>query len=339
MGKIVKGIFKGILVLLALSTLVFQSTKVHAGNSSSTQEVPAIKPIVLIISVVDGVAFTEADTDSLKRYLKKILPRNDIIHINAVTSVEFSNIPLPHQIIEVRKNIEAQIKEKISDRSKISHLVLMDHGNTSLDKNARTIFRYLGTFGVDGGDKAFRKIFDPLVGRFTNDATLVMESCSTVCDGVKESQNRIQVLMNYFKIKSGTVFGAYHDMLSEGYEMGFYLKQAGGQIVHPYTLIAALQIALATQIDVLFTSSHFSILEFTAAFLGTTVIAPAIAKFVNYLNKKMDKYNWGFLYKFRSGNLDRVYDVNYYENKNDLFLKLNPNRFKGQIFTCSSLFN
>jgi len=214
----------------------------------------------------------------------------------------------------------------------------MDHGNTSFDKSPSTTFRYLGSFGSDGGDKAFKKIFGSLVGKFTNDATVVMESCSTVCDGVKESQERIQQLMNYFKIKNGTVFGAYHDMLSEGYEKGFYLQQMGKQIVHPYTLIAALQIALATQIDVLFTSNHFSFLEVAAMFLGTSIVAPAVAKLVNYLNNKMDKSNWGFLYKFKSGNLEKVYDVNYYESKNDLYLNLTPSKSKRQIFTCSSLF-
>lgn len=335
-GMIVKGIYKGILVLLALGTLMVQPGKVHASNSS----LPApenSKHIILIVSVTDDIAFTEADTDSLKRYLNKILPKHEIIHVNAFTSVVFSNIAQPHQIEEVRESIENQIKEKISTQSKISHLILMDHGNTNWGENTKSIFKFLGTFGKDGADKDFKRLFDPLIGKFTSDAFVMIEACSTVCDGAIESQNRIQALMNYFKIKNGTVFGAYQEMLSMGYEARFHIEQIVGRMKSVPFIFASLSFGLTSQASVI-NGGTFNITEFVLATLGTSVALPAGMKIISYIKEKSKTVNWGFLYKFKDYNVIKSYDLNPYENQKDLYLKLEPRKFKAEIFTCASLF-
>ena len=330
MGNTVTGIFKGILVLLALSSWA------HAGNTSL--ELPIKKQIVLVVAVLDDAAFNDADIDSLRRYIKKTLPKHELVLVIEKTSVLYSNIPIVSERIEIRERIKKQILEKVLPEHEITHLIIMDHGNTTLERNPSTSLKFFGTFNEDRVSPVFKNIFDSIVGRFSNNAFVMFEACSAVCDGLPSSEARIKTLMDYFKIENGRVFAAYQGMLSVGYELGFHLSQFLGRIKSPVFIGPALAIGLITQIDVLLSGAQFNILEFLGGTLAVDVALPLVVKALSYVKEKISSLNWGYLYTLKNSVISHIYELNPYNNKEALYLKLEPQDFKIKTVTCSGLF-
>src|SRR5438132_192013 len=109
-------VVKGILfVLLALGS------GAHARDTSIEQNQ---KKVILVVSILDNIAFTDADVSSLQRYIKNILPDHELIHVTA-TFTDHSR-PMPGDYKYIRQKIRDQIKEKIHPDQIITHLVLMD---------------------------------------------------------------------------------------------------------------------------------------------------------------------------------------------------------------------
>lgn len=319
---------KGILfVLLALSS------GAHARDTSSENQ----KKTILVVSVLDDIALTEADISSFQRYVGKIFPEHQLIHVTA--TYDGYSRPLPHDYKYIREKIKSQMAEKILPNQIITHLVIMDHGNTSIDnaEERATLFRFLGGIDAKTVDETFKEIFNPLVGRFSSDAFVMLEACSTVCDSLYWSQERVQVLMNYFKIKNGTLFGAYQEMLSMGYEFYFQFSQIKTRMKSFPFIFTSMSLALASQIhNVMSGSVNFG--EALTYGLVTHVVAPTVMKIFAYFKEKTETVNWGYLYKLKNGFVEKIYDLNPYENQNELFLKLEPKKVKAIHNSCYLLF-
>ena len=103
--------FKGILfVLLALSALIH----VSEANASDTSYSNKVKTI-LLVSVLDNVAFTESDTESLERFLAKLLPDHKFVHVK--TYVDRS---LPILSIEATERARLEIKHQLQKKNSTS---------------------------------------------------------------------------------------------------------------------------------------------------------------------------------------------------------------------------
>lgn len=83
----------------------------------------------------------------------------------------------------------------------ISHLIISTHGNTIDEKGVKvTDLDLIGKIGPDKLDSEAVKFFKPLVGRFSRDAKVLFNSCSTFCGTDNEVKARAQTFMNALKI-------------------------------------------------------------------------------------------------------------------------------------------
>lgn len=326
------------------------SPKASARDTSLNNETKT--KTVVVVSILDHAAFTEADVQSLERFVRNLLPDHDFIHATQSIPYTWGRVIAPNVMKGVREGIRNQLIEQLKPHHEISHLILMDHGNTdfshretqeSKDTETRTaetstIFRYLSTFGEKNVDKQFRYIFDPLVGRFSNNAFVMLESCLTMCSDLWISQKRAKTLMSFFKIKNGTLFGSYQEMVSVGYESRFHFEQALQNLKNPVFIGIAVAIGVALNFENILNNS-FDISTFLiAAGLSDMAIA-VIYKTFAYFHEKSRTANWGYLYKFKNSQLEQVYNLEPYSNKNNLFLHAKPEFIRGNFGRCGSLFH
>ncbi len=317
---------KGILfVLLALCSC---GSWANASGTFLKQEV------VVVVSVLDQMAFSDADTRSFKRYIKQILPHHELIHIVANASLR---LPSEKTKIQIREKLMLQIKNKIKSNHIITHLVIMDHGSTEISKEGNfSHLRYLGSFNETAVQKNFQEIFNPLVGRFSPGAFVMLEACSTVCDSDSESQKRIHTLMKYFKIPNGRVFAAYQDMVSVGYDLKFHLEQVGYRLKHPALLVSGLVIGFASQFGKL---SNFNFAEMVALAIGSNVALSVGLKLYGFIKTFSEKVNWGYLYQFQDGFIRRVQNLNPYTQMNKLYDEKHRAQTKVTSVSCKMLFH
>lgn len=325
-------IFKGVLVLLALGSGLART------NASDT--LLEKQKIILVVSVLDSVAFTENDIESLRRYIKKTLPEHKIIHVNSHASSVFSGFPNKNEIERVREDLHDQMKQKISDNHEITHLFIMDHGNTiGRGNSSKTRFRFMSTIGISGISYVFKEIFKPTVGKYSDNAFVMLESCLTMCGSLSDSQKRAKTLMDYLGIKNGTLFGSYQSMISVGYELGFYLKSGNGIIKNPIMISTGLFLSLIPQVMSLADGHGFDVLEYLAMFSTFEIGSVTMVKIFNYISKNSPNLNWGYLFKMKNSEVEKVFDINPYKNKHELLLKRDPQKVKNILNTCNLLFH
>lgn len=334
MGTIVKGIYKGILVLLAMSSTAFASDTSSEINQKHSKK----EQVILLVSVMDEAAFYQEDAESLERYTKKILPHHKFIHISTYSSKEFRN-PLTHQLNSVREEIIGQMKTKILPHHEITHFIIMDHGNTHFEKYPSTGFRYLGFFDEKELSRGFKSVFSHLVGKFSDNPMIMLESCSTSCDGVGSSEKRMKLFLDYFQIKNATLFSAYVEMISMGYDLKYHLQHVTGKMSSAGFISSALLLGVLTQAPAFLDHEPLNLTLFAASLLGVDVGLPLITKIYGYIRDRMMGYNWGYLYNFKKGNLTKAYQLDPHKNLNEMYLKLTPKTFKKEMNTCTALFN
>lgn len=315
---------KGLLfVLLALSLC---GSRASASNTLFTQKT------VVVISVLDQVAFSDTDVESFNRYVKRILPQHEVIQVSTNASFFTSEETIKDQ---VRENIKSQIQSKIKARHLITHLIIMDHGSTDLKPTGNaTSLRHLGAFNENEVNPEFKEIFDPLVGKFSKNAFVFIESCSTVCDELKSSQKRIQNLMKYFNIPEGRVFAAYQDMVSVGYDFKFHLEQVGVRIKHPAFYLAGAVLGFSSQLPL----NDFNVVEALVMSAGATAALSVGVKIYGHIKIFFHKVNWGYLYQFRKGTLFQISSLNPYHNKDELFLNRDIRKSNVIVYSCRLLF-
>lgn len=329
MGKKELGMFKktvlGVLVLLVLSSRALASDTLLKQKA------------IVIVSAMDYIAFNESDVETLVRYFNTILPDHKIIQI-AQRTVFSKAIPLNSR--EVEKGFSEQVKEKITADYEITHLVIMDHGNSdTTSKPPITTFKNLGSFTEVGVSPKFRRIFEPLVGKFSDNAFIMMESCLTTCGPLANTQKRIKSIMDFFQIKSGTIFGAYKSMAPHGFESGYKREKIRENVLNPIYMMAAVVMGVVSQVDIL--ANHADTLNLTAMGLATFGAYTSLQAYLYWAegrDDRSDKLNWGYLFKFKESKIDKIFDLHPHRNQDQLFLSLRPKQVKTEFNACNSLF-
>jgi hypothetical protein len=320
---------------MLLFVLLALSSGAHARDTSKEKA-------VVIVSVLDGEAFTPADTESLKRYIATILPNHKVINISETTWREYIGPAMDREVTRVRASIKLQIETQVLPKYEITHLILMDHGHTGHNVNKagqlESSFKFMGSVSSEDADEYFKELFQPMVGKFSKDAFVMLESCETVCDSLDGSQQRMKALMNYFKIPNGTIFGAYQGMVSLGYDVRFHLEHMYSYMKHPGFLFCSFSLGLFSQIPNLSADSSIDVGQTLAVMFGAHIIIPVFMKTFAYLSNKFGSVNWGYLYKMKAGAIEKIYQLHPYKNKDELYLKKDPIKFKTEIYTCNSLF-
>lgn len=319
----------GVLVLLALS-----SGALARDTSSNNSK----QKVILIVGVLDYNAFHDSDVDSLERYLSDLIPDHKIIKIIEKTMIA----PIPRIHIKVTDNLAEQIKNLISSSDyEITHLILLDHGNTDLNGKASiTNFKFLGGLSEVGVTPIFKKIFEPLSGKFSKDAFVMLESCSTACGPVATSEKRMKAMMDFFKISNGSVFGAHRDMVPHAYEAGFRFQQVRENLLdYKFIMWPVIGSALSQLIYVDKFDGTYSLSRFVATVVGSYLASQIYMYFSSMSRDNSDRFNLGYLYKFNNNQIDKIYDLHPYKNQDELYLKVQPQNIIKEFNSCNFLFH
>src|SRR5690606_20865412 len=119
---------------------------------------------------------------------------------------------------------------------------------------------------------------------------------------------------------------------------GYHLEQLAHRLKHPVFVGIGVAVGIAVNFENILQGS-FDFSNFLLAAGFTDFAIAGIFKTLGYFHDKTDKVNWGYLYKFRNSNLERIYHLEPYDNKRSLFLKAEPQKALHTFSRCGSLFH
>ncbi|RYZ71622.1 MAG: hypothetical protein EOP05_11845 [Proteobacteria bacterium] len=295
------------------------------------------KPTVLHISFIDNSAFTSSAIAETDRFLKLAIPGAKLISVKAYVP-RFSADPE-----ELRTSIQKQIRKRVKSSDLITHLVIDTHGNTLAPKldlndpdieakkaayalktaeeqNAEklTILSHIGEVSRTAADQDFRVFFKLIKGQFADDATVILNSCLTLCGDGEAPAERAKQFLKELGIPNGQIYGA---VVPEVDSPGSYVKK--GAIKRALTdwaqlkLFATIGVALGLPLAVVqywgdpvgMAQSGLLISAGTAALLHVTM------PLVKRLAASLPDYNHGRLFIFKNGRKTSEANVRKYNDK------------------------
>lgn len=288
-------IFVFIILLSPIKELIAQIVSVDSQNPDQKIEV------TLMISLNDGLAFSQAEIDIIETYLNHTDSNHPVISV-VQSSSRLGLFDSSTRLALIKKLSKIDFSKYV-----ISKLVLNTHGGSYTledESDSKTELGYIGEFGEEGPDQNFRSVFDPLLDYFSDDLVIVLNSCSTLCGTPEHRGRRIKSLFDYFKTKKGQIYGAYVT------ESGSYLFYS------PYLKIKNFLPSLKMFSFMFFSSPAFLgpglqlfLDEITVSSLVIGgVIFGLIPNFVRAtatrLNGADNGRNWGFIYRYDGEDLE-----------------------------------
>ncbi|HRK01829.1 MAG TPA: hypothetical protein PLH57_04135 [Oligoflexia bacterium] len=161
-------------------------------------------PVVVHITFNDEKAFTQGHAQFIKRIYEITLPEArylewsvDVPQIGRLSEYKYRN-----EIID-------QMKRDLKLNDQITNLVISTHGNTiKRDGHRFTRLDLIGEIGPNGLDPKALNFFAPLVGRFSKNAHIFLNSCDTFRGPIAEVKVRAEAFMRALRIDSGKIYGA-----------------------------------------------------------------------------------------------------------------------------------
>lgn len=162
------------------------------------------REVVLHVAVTDGGAFSQQDASAIDRYISAKLPGERLVSIGARRTMGLRS----------KEAVAAELKARIAavelaPDERITHLIIDTHGDTvENDGKLETKLTVIGNIADDGPNKDFDDIFAPIRGKLSRGATIVLNSCSTLCGTNDQAAARAKALLSYFGADAGRVYGA-----------------------------------------------------------------------------------------------------------------------------------
>lgn len=286
-------------------------------------------PVVLVISVLDDRSFTQEDVDDIRSYVKELLPNHKFLNASVNTNEKQTSY------LKFVSDLETYIRQSLLPNDYITHLMILDHGATKvINSRESTIFSVLGHFNDREVSPLLSKVLSPLKGRLSDDAIIFMESCQSFCGEIQSVKARAEILMRYLEVKNGTVFGAYTDMISpvqiEKNQVRNFTKGFRDLKV---TLIAGILSALTISSQAVADKGYIEALPYGIA------VYISIPLLTVMLDRLLYQSNLGYLLSFKDSFVSRVWRLNPYKNKRQIFLNLEPVRVKSEVKLCRKLFS
>lgn len=320
--------FKLLLLLILSSVFLNQEHAFASGNanaadpaSRSIASAPR-KPTILHISFIDNSAFTASAIEETDRFLKLAIPGAKLISVKAIVP-RFSA-----DRDELRDTIQKQIKKRVGSKDLITHLVIDTHGNTLPPKpedgvsaaDAKvateaktpeeqnlekvTLLSNIGEVSRTDADKDFRVFFKLIKGQFADDATVILNSCLTLCGDGEAPAERAKQFLKELGISNGQIYGA---VVPEVDSPGSYVSK--GSIRRALTDWSQLKlfavIGAAMGIPTAITLHWGQPLEMLQTGTLTTASMAAVLHITMPLMKRLaarfGDYNYGKLLIFKNG--------------------------------------
>lgn len=284
-----------ILFLLTFcSPLVFAESSVGV-SSSDNLVIDNRQEATLVISLIDGLGFSQYHTDIIATYLENEDPSTDVISVTQRSS------RLGLFEAATRSSLIKKLSEIDFSKYKIIRLVLNTHGSSyklADGSDSRTSLASIGEFGELGPDEDFKGVFDPIIDNFSEDLVIVLNSCSTLCTSAEHRGKRIKALFDYFKTKKGQIYGANVT------ETGSYLFYSPYLKIKNFLpslklfsfLFAASPAFIAAPLDLFFGEVTLSRAVIAGTIFG--LIPNIFLASVTRLNGRNNSSNWGFVYRF-----------------------------------------
>lgn len=255
------------------------------------------REITLVISVQDGVSFTNKFHKLLIEEIKGLLPGQDVLDITTQTT----------KVTGFTKAIRNDLLDQIDDINlkghRIKNLILATHGTTRSNEKGETMtnLQHLGSFGSNGMDKNLNEILEPFKGHFSEGLRVHLHACSTFCGSEEQVVSRGKALLADLGVDEGSVFGLrqvhYEAYLLESEKASFKNWIVGLGEVIPASLIL-MPIGLIFSVGVAELSIEQAL---PLSVLGTSILISGqfIAKSLNVLRSiKSGGSHWGSLLSF-----------------------------------------
>ena len=171
-------------------------------NSNSAAAAPPAPEVLLRISCVDGVAIR-----SERRWWRGLRMRRAFPRARSYDVVVRTPHPDQHDrtsMNEVHRRLSEAVANLDLGEGKIRLFVLDAHGNGGFHY---TDLNEVGEVFSSGVSPRAQKVLNPLRGRFTPDARVVLYGCSTLNGDRAQALRRAESLMKYLGVTDGALFG------------------------------------------------------------------------------------------------------------------------------------
>jgi hypothetical protein len=291
------------------------------GPATSQSATPvAARKVALHISFLDNTAFTQSSMDETDEFIRATLPDLKLISVKTVLPRLFA------RTLRARLEIQKQIRAQLAPDDLITHLILDTHGNTLKDENDETelitTLAHVGHVSSKAGDKDFRSFFKFLKGRLAPDATVVLNSCSTLCGPEEPASARAKMLLKELGIPNGQIYGA---VVNEVDVPGALVRK--GSLIRSFTdwrqfkLYAVVSSALSIPLAISASpDNHLHAAEI--AVLGTAGFATTIQLAIPFVKKaiaRIQDVNRGRLLIFKNGKIVSNVEVKKYDDKLEIY--------------------
>ncbi len=162
------------------------------------------RDVVVHIAVIDHIAFSDDGYDEVNEFLTENIPEATLLSVK----VEGSILRLDRD--RIRAELLQGLRGLLRPGDVISHLVIDTHGNTitQTTPNDTTRLTHLGEFTNRSIDADLAAVLAPLAGRLLPSATIVLNSCLTLCGTTPEAAARAKTFLKALGAPNGQIYGS-----------------------------------------------------------------------------------------------------------------------------------